>query len=403
MAMHCKSIPVDYIKERANIIDYISKFYPDIKLRRSGTVFITKCPFHNEETGSLAIWNNGTYKCFGCAEHGDVIKFVQKIENLGFKEACKLVAQNVGVEYVLEKPNPAHEQYKDMMNAHNRRYWKALKNEPLAMNYLRETRGLSDEVLDSFRVGYVPMDEYKTRSDMGGISGRIAFPILEHKSLAEAKCVAMGYRTLNESVKPKYVNDKNKDEEGTPLCGVYVKGNFLYGYSHAYQSIRKHNMAIVTEGYIDVLSMHQAGLTNVVAPLGTALTERQADILKTLTDNLVLFLDGDKAGISNMVRVLPMLLQKGFNVKMMVAENQMDAADLCKSLDFNGSSVAMAINKKSVQAVQYIIDTASADYERTVVEARRKAMHQVSGILTSITNEIDKDLYKSLLYKKLDV
>lgn len=397
------SIPVDEIKSKADLIDYISKYYPDIKLKRSGNVYVARCPFHKEETASFIIWSNGTFKCFGCHVHGDIIKFVQMKENIGFREACRMIADNVGIEYVLEKPNPVHEQYKDLMNDHNRRYWKALKNEPVALNYIKDIRKITDASIDKFRIGYVPIDEFKIRVDMGNISGRIAFPILENKDVKYAKCVGMGYRTLNENVKPKYINDKNKDQEGDPLNGVFVKGNSLYGYPFAYQEIKRLNSAIITEGYLDVVSLHQAGICNSVASLGTAVTERQADIIRQLTDTIILFLDGDGAGINNMVRVLPMLLAKGFKVKMIIARGGMDPADICVKLDFNETDVREYLDNNTVDAVQYTISAATSKYERTVIDAKREALNKMSNILSSITNELDKDLYKSLLYKKLDI
>lgn len=397
-----KSIPVDEIKSRANLIEYISKHYPDIKMKRSGNVFIARCPFHNEETGSFAMWNNGTYKCFGCHEHGDVITFVQKMENIGFREACKMVAENVGVSYVLEKPNPTHEAYKDMMNDYNRRYWKALKVEPVALSYLKDNRKLTDETIDKFRIGYVPMDEYKVRTDMGNISGRIAYPILEHKDIKYAKCVGMGYRALGD-VTPKYINDKNKDQVGDPLNGVFIKGNSLYGYPFAYKEIKKLGYGIITEGYMDVISMHQAGIENVVGSLGTAITEVQADILRSLTDTLVMFLDGDGPGVTNMVRVLPMLLSKGFKVKMMLARNNMDPADICVKFEFDKQAIESYIACNTVDAVQYVITEAASQYERIVIDAKRDALNKVGNILNSLSNDLDKDLYKSILYKKLDI
>ena len=395
-------IPVERIKEKAPIVEYITIHYPSIILKRSGNVYLACCPFHDEKSPSLAVWDNGTYKCFGCGEYGDIIKFVMKKENLNFKEACKVIATNVGVEYVLEPPNPAHEKYKDQMNEHARRYWRVLQGNNQALKYLRDERGLTDESIQMFRIGLVPSDEYKFRSDIGGIASRLAFPILEHREHTNAKCIAMGYRTLIDE-KPKYKNDSNKDQDGDPLKGVYVKGNTLYGYSLAFQEIRRLNYAVVTEGYIDVISMHQAGVINTVAPLGTALTEVQADVLKKLTTNLILFLDGDKAGIDSMFRVLPMLLEKGFNVMMIVADQGMDAADVCRSMKFDTNAIKAYVNKNSKPAMNVVIDRAAGEYEQIATRERIKAMSSIAPLLDKIQSPTERDIFKNMAYKRLDM
>ena len=284
--MYCKSIPVELIKSTANLVEYISTYYPEIPIKRSGSVHMCCCPFHEENTGSMAVWDNNTYKCFGCQKHGDIISFVMDMENIGFKEACKVIANNVGIEYVLEEPNPVHEEYKDIMNEHNRRYWRNLKVSPIALTYLMEDRKLTEETIDNFRLGYVPIDEYKNRTDIGNIAGRIAFPILENKNSENIKCIGMGYRSLND-VKPKYINDKNIQDG--PLSGVFIKSDNLYGYSHAYKAIKDKGYAIVTEGYMDVISMHQAKICNTVATMGTAFTEKQIDSIKNLTNNYFIY------------------------------------------------------------------------------------------------------------------
>ncbi len=404
-------INIELIKEKADLAEYIMTYYPQIGLRRTGGIYHACCPFHEEDTPSLIVWTNGTWKCFGCGEHGDVITFVMKIEHLNFKEACKMIGDNVGVAVTLEPPNPHHEKYKDMMTEHNRRYWRVLQTNQDALHYLRNVRGLTDETIAQFRLGLVPNDEYKYRNDIGGIANRLVFPILEHKDANTAKCLGMGYRTLKDE-KPKYINDIN--QEGRPaydkkpaqdpnLAGVFIKGNCLYGYPFAYQEIRKANYAILTEGYVDVISMHQAGIKNTVACMGTAITENQADILRKLTSNLLLFLDGDSAGIENMIKVLPMLIEKGFNVKILIAENGMDAADVCLKCKFNRDYMQAYITSHSKPAINVVIDRAVNEYEQVVVRERIKAMNTIAPLLEKIPSEYEKDIFKSMAYKRLDL
>lgn len=405
------AIPVVLIKERANIVDYIMKYYTHIKLIRSGNVYQASCPFHDENSGSFTIFPNGTYKCFGCHVHGDIIQFVMEIEGLNFKEACKVIADNVDVQYEIEPPNPDHEAYKDNMDNHTRRYWKVLRNTPIVLNYLKVTRGLTDQIIQDFRIGLVPDDEYKYRNDLGNIAGRISFPILEHRDIKSAKCVGMGYRTLKDE-KPKYLNDCNQDgrlatdkkpAQDPKLAGVFIKGQCLYGYPQAFQSIRKLNYAVVVEGYMDVISMHQSLITNTVACLGTALTEYQMDIIKKLTSNLIFFLDNDSAGMTNMFRVLPMLLEKGFNVMILSADGGKDAGDLCVKLKFDEGSIRTYVTQNCNPAMNVVIDKAVGIYEQIAVRERMKALNQIAPILDKIPKQMERDIFKNLLYKRLDI
>ena len=396
-----RSIPVDEIKHKVPLPTYIEKHY-NIPLKRSGLVYKAICPFHEENTGSFVIFKNNTYKCFGCGEHGDIITFVEKMENIDFKGACKMIAENENIEYTLEPPNPYHENYKDLMTNHCKRYFNNLRNNKAALDYLINDRKLTAKTISKFGLGYVPLDEYKNRTDIGGISGRISFPIFEDKAFKNAKCIGMGYRTLKNE-KPKYINDKNKDDPKSNLYGVFIKGNCLYGYNYAEEAIRKNGYAIITEGYMDVISLHQSGIINSVGILGTSFTEAQTKKLRNITENILLFLDGDNAGVSNMIRILPMLLKEGFNVKMIIAKNNKDAADICKDNKFNTKKIKDYIYNNSKNAVEYILGLICSDYNDIVITEKRKALKKGIDLISNITNNIDKKLYLSSLYKRLDI
>jgi len=322
-----------------------------------------------------------------------------------------MIGENVGVEVVLTPPNPHHEAYKDAMDEHTRRYWRTLQSSTEAMAYLKGERKLTDDTINEFRLGLVPTDEYKTRNDIGGISDRIAFPILEHKDAGIAKCVGMGYRTRKDE-KPKYINDVNQDgrpaqnnrpAQDANLAGVFVKGQLLYGYQLAHREIRKANYAIITEGYFDVISLHQSGIKNTVACMGTSLTEAQADALRSLTSNLILFMDGDSAGVMNMVKALPMLFEKGFNVMMLIAEANMDAADICEKMEFAADKLQTYISQKAKPALSVVIDRTVESYEQIVVRERLKAMGTLAPLLEKVQNPYERDVYKSKVYKRLDM
>ena len=188
-------INTDELKAYAPLIPYVKKFYKDkINIvRETNNVAFASCIWHSEKTASLAFYKNGSYKCYGCGEHGDIIKLVQNMENLQFQEACKMIGDNVGYDIVLEEPNPLFESYKDTLDNHTRRYWANLQQSGEALRYLLCERGLTKEIIDLFRVGFTDSEEYKYRTDIGGISSKIVFPILEHKR-RNPKCVGMAYR-----------------------------------------------------------------------------------------------------------------------------------------------------------------------------------------------------------------
>lgn len=398
-------IDTQELKLQAPLIQYVQKHYSKIlPIERTSTncVFV-KCLWHQENTASLALFSNGTYKCFGCGESGDLITLVQKIENMGFQEACQLIGSNVGYEIILEPPNPHHEAYKNTMDAHVKRYWSNLQNDGEAMKYLILQRGLSKETIDYFKLGLTDIEEFKYRTDVGNISHKIVFPILEHKR--NPKCVGMAYRTLTNE-QPKYTNDPNldgRDGQDTNLSGVFIKGNLLYGYPMAIEAIRKTNFVYLVEGYMDVISMHQAGIKNVVGSMGTSLTTTQIQQLRKATSNIVLLMDNDEAGKLSMIKVLPTLYQIGFNVAICSIQGVNDPADMCIKYQFDGGTIASLLRMYTKPAIEIAINECVSNYETIALNERTKALQKITPIIDSVENEGVRDMYKSLLYKRLDI
>lgn len=399
-------IDTDELKTYAPIISYVKKFYKDkINIvKESKNVAFASCIWHSEKTASLAFFANGTYKCFGCGEHGDIIKLVQKIENLGFQEACKMIGDNVNYEITLEEPNPIFETYKDTLDNHTRRYWHNLQNSGEALRYLVCERGISKEMIDLFRLGYTDGEEYKYRTDIGGISSKIVFPILEHKR-KHPKCIGMAYRGLTDT-KPKYINDINQDgREGQnpQLAGVFIKGDILYGMPFAYDSIRANDYLILVEGYLDVISLHQSGITNSVGSMGTTITENQIKTICNVTNNVLLFLDGDKAGTSAILKAIKDLYAANLNVAVCILDNNMDPADLCKSLDFNNMAIRMEMKNHTKQGIEFVVNNAVEKYENIATTERMKALRCAMPIIDAVQDTAIKELYKSKLLKRLDI
>lgn len=399
-------IDTEELKAYAPIIPYVKKFYKDKIhiVKETNNVAFASCIWHSEKTASLAFFANGSYKCFGCGEHGDIITLTQSIENLGFQEACKMIGDNVGYDIVLEEPNPVFEAYKDTLDNHTRRYWHNLQNSGDALRYLLCERGISKEMIDLFRLGFTDKEEFKHRTDMGGICSKIVFPILEHKR-KNPKCVGMAYRGLTDD-KPKYINDVNqdgRDGQDTQLAGVFIKGDLLYGMPLAYEGIRKSNHLILVEGYLDVISMHQTGITNVVGSMGTSVTENQVKAISNVTNNVLLLLDGDKAGTSAMVKCIEQFYAVGMNVAVCVLENNMDPADLCKSLEFNNVAVGKVIKNNTKQGIELIVNQAVERYENIATTERTKALRMAMPIIEAVQDPAIREMYKCKLFKRLDI
>lgn len=399
-------IDTNELKSYAPIIPYVKKFYKDRIhiVKETNNVAFASCIWHSEKTASLAFFANGSYKCFGCGEHGDIITLVQNIENIQFQEACKMIGDNVGYDIVLEEPNPIFESYKDLLDNHTRRYWSNLQQSGDALKYLICERGISKEMIDLFRLGYTDKEEYKYRADMGCISNKIVFPILEHKR-RNPKCVGMAYRGLTDE-KPKYINDVNQDgREGQnpQLAGVFIKGDLLYGMPMAYDSIGKNNHLILVEGYLDVISLHQAGITNTVGSMGTSITENQIKAICNVTKNVLLFLDSDKAGTSAMLKSIKDLYAAGINVAICILENGMDPADLCKTMNFDNMSIRMEIKNHTKQGIELVVNNAVERYENIATLERTKALRSAMPTIEAVQDSSIRELYKSKLLKRLDM
>lgn len=318
---------IDEIKSRIDIIDLVSE--SGVKLRRSGRNHTGFCPFHsNTKTPAFVVWQEtGTWKCFGeCNDGGDIFKFVMKKEGWDFKEALRYLAERAGV--TLEEYTPQQEEQRDAAD-HLRTlleevalfYHQQLKTPGGAktLAYLREKRGLSDETIEAFLLGYSPkgwdnvLKHFSERGysvddlmDAGMLSkndegrrydrfrDRLMIPIRDERG----RMAGFGARTMDPDGIPKYLN--------SPQTILFDKGRLLYGLDRAKKAIRTLDQAVIVEGYMDVIAPHQAGFENVVAPMGTALGEDQLRLIKRYTagNHIVLALDPDAAGQKAILRGL---------------------------------------------------------------------------------------------------
>ena len=331
---------IDRIFAAADIVDVISDY---VTLKRKGTNYQACCPFHNEKTPSFVVSPaKGVFKCFGCGKGGNAVTFVMQHENVSYPEALKMVAKKYGIEVQEKELTPEEQQRNDnreSMFALNG--WAAdyfahyLHHEAegmsVGMTYFRQQRGFSDATIKKFGLGFCPSrgdkmskdaleagyrEEFLTstglslkRESDGSLYDRFRERVIFPVHNISGRIVAFGGRTLrtDKSV-AKYQN--------SPESEIYSKKNELYGLFFAKKAIQQQDVAIMVEGYTDVISMHQAGVENVVASSGTSLTTEQIRLLSRFTRNITIIYDGDSAGIKASERGIDMILAEGMNVRV---------------------------------------------------------------------------------------
>ena len=346
---------VDRIYAAANIVDIVSDY---VTLRRKGVNYVACCPFHNEKTPSFVVSPaKGLFKCFGCGKGGNAVTFLMEHESLTYPEALKMVAKRYGIEVhekELSEEEVRRNDDRESMFALNG--WAAeyfanyLHHEAEGMNvgmsYFRRTRGLTDATIRKFGLGFCPAKgdrmsqaalaagykrEFLLSTGLSLVSerdgalydrfrDRVIFPV--HN--ISGRIVAFGGRTLRtDKAVAKYQN--------SPESEIYSKKRELYGLYFAKRAIQQQDYAILVEGYLDVISMHQAGIENVVASSGTSLTTDQIRLLGRFTRNITVIYDGDSAGIHASLRGIDMILKEGMNVRVVLLPEPEDPDSFARS------------------------------------------------------------------------
>jgi len=328
---------VEQILDAAHIEDVVQEF---VSLRKRGVNYIGLCPFHNEKTPSFTVSpSKGIFKCFGCGKGGNAVNFIMEHESLSYPEALRYLARKYHIEIEekeltaedIEKKNERESML--VLSSYAARVFEDnLFNEEegktIGLSYFRE-RGFRQNTLKKFNVGYSPdkWDGFTKKAQADGykldylvktgltiqkedktfdrFSGRVIFPI---HSLS-GQVLGFGGRTLKKDDKTaKYLNSPESD--------IYHKSRILYGIYHARKAIMQDDKCYIVEGYTDVLSLHEAGIENVVASSGTALTREQVRLIKRFTNNISILYDGDEAGIKASLRGIDLVLEEGMNVKV---------------------------------------------------------------------------------------
>ena len=339
---------IEEVRSRNDIVGVISEY---VKLQRKGSSYFGLCPFHNEKSPSFSVSpDKQMYYCFGCGAGGNVFTFIQEYENYSFPEAMKFLAERAGITLPEKEYSQEERRAQDLrtrilnvnkMAAKYYYYQLRTENGRQAMEYLKNRR-LSDETIRSFGLGYSNKysndlylylkkqgvsDELLRESGLMNVDerngmydkfwNRVIFPIMDVNN----RVIGFGGRVMGDG-KPKYLN--------SPETAVFDKSRNLYGLNVA-RTARKKSM-LVCEGYMDVISMHQAGFKNSVASLGTALTTQHASLLKRYTDEVILTYDSDGAGIKAALRAIPMLKAAGISTKVLHMNPYKDPDEFIKTL-----------------------------------------------------------------------
>ena len=336
---------IQQILNRIDIIDVVGGF---VKLKKRGTNYLGLCPFHNEKTPSFTVSPaKEIYKCFGCGKSGNTISFVMEHEKYSYVDALKWLANRYGIE--IEETFVSDEQRQQFQAADSlyiingfaqqffaNTLFETEEGRDIGLSYFKE-RGFREEIIRKFQLGYAPekRDAFakeaiarqynaellvksglvvnRNEQLMDNYRGRVIFPIHNHSG----KVLGFGARILKSNDRaPKYIN--------TPENEIYIKSKILYGSYFARTAIDKNDECYLVEGYTDVVSLHQAGIENVVASGGTSLTPDQLRLVKKYTNNLTIIYDGDAAGIKAALRGLDLALEEGLNVKLVLIPDKED-------------------------------------------------------------------------------
>ena len=406
------SATVQRILDATDIVEVVSDF---VSLKRKGANWWGLCPFHNDRSPSFSVSKRlGLCKCFSCGEGGSAVNFLMKLEHLSYVDALKYLARKYNIEVEERELTPEEqrrETARESMLALNdfamRHFEKNLSETPqgrdVGLSYFRH-RGISDAMIEKFHLGYALEDrdilwrtslergyseDYLiatglcTRTDDGRVydrfRGRVIYPI---HSLS-GKVVAFGGRTLRSDKKmAKYVNSPESD--------IYSKRRELYGLFQAKQAISKEEKCIIVEGYMDVISMHQSGVCNVVASSGTALTPDQVRLIKRFTNNVTLIYDSDAAGIKASMRGIELLLQAGFDIKVLLLPEGEDPDSFAQS--HSSTEVTEYIAAHETDFITFMSGILLADSGDDPTR-RASAITRIVKTIALIPDEITRNVY----------
>jgi DNA primase len=431
---------IDEIKDRLDVVEIIGE---SVKMRKSGKSYSGFCPFHpNTRTPAFAVFpESGTWRCFGaCNEGGDIFSFVMKKEGWDFAETLANLAERAGVELEPQTPeqeaaDETQERLHELLESAVTLYrHHLLQTEPgkAVMDYLHQ-RGITDATVEAFELGYAQDSWDNTLSHLvergfqqddiqaaglvseresGGFYDRfrhrLMFPIRD----VRGRMAGFGARVLDPDGVPKYLN--------SPQTPLFDKGRLLYGLDKARQAIRREDQAVIVEGYMDVIGLHQAGFTNAISSMGTALTEAQLRQLKRYSRRIVLALDADAAGVQATMRGLDVAREAldreadpVFNARGLVRyEGRLDAdlriVTLPEDMDPDevvakdpGAWTGILNGAKTI--VDYVLDVLAAGHDLEDPKAKAEVARQVLPLIDDVANPVEREAYRQKLARRLKV
>lgn len=407
---------IDEIRQSNDIVDVISQY---VRLKRSGRNYFGLCPFHNEKSPSFSVSpDKQIFHCFGCGVGGNVFTFLMKIEGISFIEAIQNLAERANI--VLPKLENNEESGKEELKAkvykvnefaaeyyHKNLYLPTAK---IAQEYVKK-RKLSNETLKSFRIGFSgKFDElFKelkkqgfgeteilesglvNKNDRGQYidryRNRLMFPICD----VRGRVIAFGGRVLDDS-KPKYIN--------SPENVVYSKGRHLFGLNVAKKGQGMLKKLLIVEGYMDVISLHQRGITNVVAPLGTALTQQQGWLLRKNAEQIILSFDSDEAGLNAKIRALEILQNMGCDLRVLNMEGAKDPDEYIVKF---GNARFTNLIEKALSVVEFKVKLLKDKLNLENINDKIKFLNEIAKIISKIDNNMEREVYIDKISKEYDI
>ena len=412
---------VDKILDTAQITDVVGDF---VTLKRRGANYIACCPFHNEKTPSFYVSpSKGIFKCFGCGKSGTAVGFIMEHESLSYVEALKYLAKKYHIE-VVEKEESAEEIARKQKNESlllvsdfaGKFFVESLSSvegRSVGYSYFK-SRKLEDETIRKFGLGWAPSDrkalstaarqagykeeflietglsiKYEDGRLVDRFYDRVIFPI--HSP--SGRIIAFGGRTLRtDKTVAKYVN--------SPETEIYIKSKSLYGIYFAKNEISRKDKCILVEGYLDVLSMHQLGITNVVASSGTSLTAEQIRLIRRFTDNVTIIYDGDGAGIHAALRGIGLILKEGMNVKVVLLPDGQDPDDFAKSHSLDQVNDYISANEQDFISfkTEMLLGEAGSDPLK-----RAELINDIADTIALIPDAVVRAMYVRSSAEKFDI
>lgn len=405
---------INEVRQSNDIVDIISQY---MHLKRSGRNFFGLCPFHNEKSPSFSVSpDKQIFHCFGCGVGGNVFTFVSRIEGMNFIETVQMLAEraNIQLPTLQNSGDSIKEELKSKVykvNEFTAEFYHQNLYKPqakIAQEYVKK-RQLSNETLKAFKIGFSgKFDElYKelkkqgfgdseilesglvNKNDRGQYidryRNRLMFPICD----ARGRVIAFGGRVLDDS-KPKYIN--------SPENVVYSKGRHLFGLNVAKKGDTKR--LLIVEGYMDVISLHQRGITNVVAPLGTALTEQQGWLLRKSSEQIILSFDSDEAGLQAKLRALDILQNMGCDLRILQMEGAKDPDEYIIKY---GNARFKNLVDKALSVIEFKVKILQKDLNLENINDKIKFLNEIAKLISKVDNTIEREVYIEKIAKEYNI